>query len=937
MTGKSLISALFALLILTTTSSGTAANTAKERSYEFYESAISLFNRKDFRGSLIQLKNALQQDPRNLSARVLIGRTLLSLGDGAGAEQQLWSARNAGADESLIIVPLGHALMLQRKYKLVIDEIRAGNRTKQVEAEVRYLRGQARLERRELGRAEKNFLSAIKIAGEHGKALLGMARLRHLEGVNKEAERFVDRAIKAAPNNADALYSKAEILRVRQDFAGALKLYDKAIEINDNHIPARIARAAALIDSNKTEEAREDVLYIRQVLPNNPQGAYMHAMILTLSGKYEEANEAIRDVANLLEGTDPNAVINDSRAMLLRGVINYSRRRFDDAYPYLSRFVELVPHHAGARKMLGAILLRRDENLSAVKMLEPAVKITPDDVGLLTLLGNAHMRNKDYEKATLAYQRAVELSPDATSLKTQLALSQIAIGNKASATQELEAVVEGNREIGQADILLGMLKLKNGDHKAALAVAKRLAEKDPGNPFPSNLAGLSYMQAGNNIEARSSFEHALNLSPNYGPPQFNLAALDMAEGKTDQAKQRYLDILERRPSETRAMRALANIAEKDNDIEVAIKWLDQVRKIDETIIAAQLKLISLYQRVGRDREALQLAYALEEKKPKNLDVLAAKASTELATGQTTKAITTLRFASYTAKELPKRLIQIARQQIKLRDFEGAQSSLKTLISRNPDYLPAHTALVNLEAQSGGIQNALDMALALRTAYPTIEIGDMLVGDMLTRLERYDEAEIAYKNGLAKGNSTTFATRLYQLRRKQGNQRDALVKLEAWNKANPGRPGVQRVLATAYMSLGDTAKAIQTHEAFIKVQPNDPAILNNLALLYLQKDDRRALKLAERGLKLAPSSPALMDTYGWVLVRNGDPAKGLRHLREAQTRASNVAEIRYHIAFALNLLGRGDEARQELKSLLGSQSEFADRRAAQALLEQLGKK
>ena len=50
------------------------AKTGGSKSFEFYEDALRLFGSKDYRGAIIQLKNALQQDHRNLSARVLLGR-----------------------------------------------------------------------------------------------------------------------------------------------------------------------------------------------------------------------------------------------------------------------------------------------------------------------------------------------------------------------------------------------------------------------------------------------------------------------------------------------------------------------------------------------------------------------------------------------------------------------------------------------------------------------------------------------------------------------------------------------------------------------------------------------------------------------------------------------------------------------------------------------
>src|SRR5690606_24090568 len=133
--------ALLALLLAAASPQPALSSTASQRSYEFYESAISLFNKSEYRASIIQLKNALQQDPRNLAARVLLGRAYLRVGEGAEAEKQLWSARNAGADEALVLPSLGRALLLQQKHKLLLEEIREGVRPPRIEGEIRFLRG----------------------------------------------------------------------------------------------------------------------------------------------------------------------------------------------------------------------------------------------------------------------------------------------------------------------------------------------------------------------------------------------------------------------------------------------------------------------------------------------------------------------------------------------------------------------------------------------------------------------------------------------------------------------------------------------------------------------------------------------------------------------------------------------------------------------------
>ena len=42
-------------------------------------------------------------------------------------------------------------------------------------------------------------------------------------------------------------------------------------------------------------------------------------------------------------------------------------------------------------------------------------------------------------------------------------------------------------------------------------------------------------------------------------------------------------------------------------------------------------------------------------------------------------------------------------------------------------------------------------------------------------------------------------------------------------------------------------------------------LNNLATAYQQEKNPLALEYAEKAYKLAPDSPAVLDTLGWILV------------------------------------------------------------------------
>ena len=111
------------LLAITAGVFGTSAFAAErdERIAKIYEDALARFERKDFAGTEVQLKNALQLNPRYLPGQVLLGKTQLSLGKSIDAEKSLKSAIQLGVDRSEVIHLLGQALFDQGKFQNVVE------------------------------------------------------------------------------------------------------------------------------------------------------------------------------------------------------------------------------------------------------------------------------------------------------------------------------------------------------------------------------------------------------------------------------------------------------------------------------------------------------------------------------------------------------------------------------------------------------------------------------------------------------------------------------------------------------------------------------------------------------------------------------------------------------------------------------------------------
>ncbi|MBT6276401.1 MAG: tetratricopeptide repeat protein, partial [Chromatiales bacterium] len=138
------------------------------------------------------------------------------------------------------------------------------------------------------------------------------------------------------------------------------------------------------------------------------------------------------------------------------------------------------------------------------------------------------------------------------------------------------------------------------------------------------------------------------------------------------------------------------------------------------------------------------------------------------------------------------------------------------------------------------------------------------------------------------------------------------------------------LATLQQGGGDKSNAARGYEAILDQAPDNVVALNNLAWVYQEFEDKRAIEYAKRAYQLAGSSPVVADTYGWFLVLDGNLQQGLNVLKRAAEGAPLSMEIRYHLAYALLRVGDEDEAMQLLDEVLASDQEFEAKKDARAL-------
>jgi predicted Zn-dependent protease len=103
------------------------------------------------------------------------------------------------------------------------------------------------------------------------------------------------------------------------------------------------------------------------------------------------------------------------------------------------------------------------------------------------------------------------------------------------------------------------------------------------------------------------------------------------------------------------------------------------------------------------------------------------------------------------------------------------------------------------------------------------------------------------------------------------------------------------------------------DAVIRAHPDSGPALNEAG--YLLADGKRRLDVAERYLSLArialPGEPAVLDSWGWYLVRARRTREAIRVLDHAARFAPLEPEILYHLASAWAADGSPNTARAVL--------------------------
>ncbi len=885
----------------------------------------------DFKASLIELKNALQQNPENPEARLLLGELYVLLGNGAAAEKELQRAKDLGVAGPFVEQLYIRAKLLQKEFDEVLAALDRGDeRDYATLAAFQALRGEALLELGRTGEAEAVFRSILRENPDEVGALLGLARVALLSEDSGAAADVLQRVSVLDPENAESWLLKGDLARSNKDAAAALSAYQRAIELLPSGVATRLAIKARtnvtklLLIEGKFSEAKEHVDYLLKAVPKHPVSNYLAALLAYENGDYIESRDYLLNVVNASPDYLPG--------LFLLGSVNFTLGNLEQAEVQLARVVTERPSLMSARLMLAEIRLRQAKANDALEVLEPALRLRPNDARLLAMAGQAALREGDLDTGRKYLKKAVAEQPNDNTLRTQLAMLYLAEGNDTQAVEELERAIAASETPGREEAMLALTYLKQENYEKAQQIAKKLAEENSDSAYPQNLLGVIFSAQGEIRQARKAFNKALELDSGFFAAALNLARLDVLEGRLAAARARLDTVLVHDATNISAMLALAQLADADQDYAQALEWLEKARGVDAAALTPRLLLMRYYLRTGKLDRARKIAREAEVIDGSDPRVLFLVGRIELGLKAYRPAVRAFEALAEQAPDA-QTYYYLGVAQFRAGNVDAAESSLKQAIKLRPQHLQAGSLLVLLKMEAGQIEDAMRLVDEIKQRLPNSPAGFELEGDIQAARKLPAKAVTAYaKARELGGGSRVLLKEVEVIRRSQGNMA-AVALLKEWLQSHKGDVTAHYALASAYASDGDATAAMKEYRLLLGIAPEYVPALNDLAWLLSQNGKlEEALEFAEKAYRLQPDIGVVLDTLGWIRFQLGDTKTALGLLRRAAEKMPEMADVQYHLAAALAKSGKKTESREILERILGSGHTFSSRKEAEQLLE-----
>ena len=775
--------------------------------------------------------------------------------------------------------------------------------------------------------------------GSDARGASHLARGQHYlaEGKLEKARLEFANALQIAPQNAQARYLMGRVTERLGDPRTAASMYQGAIDADPEHVEARASLARLYLFTSHPEKALE---LIRPALTRHPDSANLLTVSAVARLRLGDRAGALADAehAAQLKPSDADAVLALAGAYLEDG-------QTQRAVALLRAAIARASDSVALRQVLAGIYVAGGDNRLAEEQLLELVGNRPRELTPRLQLAAFYTRTGRLDDAEHILRTAVAALP--ASEEAKLAYAQFLVSQRSSIQGEaaLKALVEQEPANLELQLALGGLEQRIGEAPKAVATYRAIVTRDPRGPkgvaARDRIAAIDVLE-GKYAEAKSLIAAALEPNPRDQDALVLRANLSLREGDPVAAIADLRGVLQERPDSVPILRTLARAHLANGAPLLAEESLRSALASAPRDVDVRVDLGQLLSRTHRAREAVTLLEETVRTAPGPDGTAARKALIEayLAAGDLMTARTAAEDLETMRPELPDGPYLagvIAERQHRPGD---AHRELEHALSLQPSSTEALAAIAWLEFARGQRTEAVARVRSAIERMPGSPDAHNLLGELYLAQQNYVEA-IGALNQAVRLAPTWWLPyhNMAQAKLALKDTAGGFAVYTAGVKAT-GEPTLVVDLAEAYVQQGRIDEAIEQYEILNAKSPNLELAANNLAmLLATYRSDQKSLDRARdltAGFASSELGP-LLDTYGWVRLRQGAVSEAITALERASAKSPDSSVILYHLGMAYLKAGQSDKARSNLEAALATGASFTGSQEAQLALLRLNRR
>ncbi|HBF08236.1 MAG: hypothetical protein CMD81_10000 [Gammaproteobacteria bacterium] len=491
-------------------------------------------------------------------------------------------------------------------------------------------------------------------------------------------------------------------------------------------------------------------------------------------------------------------------------------------------------------------------------------------------------------------------------------------GDSGLAGEYFEEVLSISPDNQLSNLGLGMIKLKQGDIETAEHLLSQASKSLEGlNEETIKALALARLRLSKYEAAEDLLTKGLKKYPDSQDLKVLMASVMTNKGQFDDAEAKLKEVLAKDANEPDAMNLLAYIYQDRGDIKEAQDLYVKSIKVRPDFLPSYQGLISSYPRSPEAAQQQIQQILSQQSKPViatevalaithilNKDMAAAR---DLSKKLYEKAPRNL----YVQKVLSFSLYASALNDFKRKRFQPAYIQLKEAMDIMPTPQMA-TLFTRLAVELQRPDEAVQILKKLVDKEPNFTVGQELLGDLELSNGHNDKALTYFNQAWEQQPSFRLALKVFKLKQATGTFEESIAHVQTWYKnvladfkTQSNTPEQQRrtaveleaslfALTTIYEQNNHPTQAIEYYESLLKLQPNSPVYLNNIAWLKFNQNQSDAADYAAKAYKLAPETGEIIDTYAWILVQTGKRDKGIKLLQLAAEKSPDNPVIKKHL-------------------------------------------